>query len=184
MKFIPQKAAGKFDKKLLKNSDWYAEERLSGIRTMTVIHGPHVMFSNRIIPRVVTEEFLKQKTPASELTNSKLVVVKPNFDQGQLVGTVLDGVLLLDPMVAGTKLVLFDCLRFAGELISQAPLVRRRRYLRKVIEMWEHPWVEIVPNTTLTGETMGQMAERASVVLKDLSAPYYKPEAWVEVIRS
>lgn len=184
-KFIPQKATGKFIKTLLRNPDWYAEERLSGMRTMAVLHGPHLLFSNPAIPRILIEEIVKEKAPPLELTNTRLVVLKANSAQAQQVGTVLDGVLKIDPVyVEKTRLVLFDCLQFAGENLTQFPLVRRRRYLRKAIEAWGNPFVSIVPNTTLSGESMTAMAERTSVVLKDLREPYFKPEAWVEVIKS
>jgi hypothetical protein len=144
-----QQAKGKFDKLLLKNGDWYAEEEVQGIRGIVAC------------------------TPAGFFINETFLTLN---DENELLGVRLDGVLEPD----GT-LTLFDCLGFRGQRVADQPLIRRRRVLGEVLNIWGWEKARMVPNGALLGLTNAEMIARGPVILKNLRAPYGDEQAWVKV---
>lgn len=223
--FPPPRADGKFDPKLYKNPDWYAEEKLDGDRRIAqfVPVDGHAMvrFTGRRVSEV--DGLLVEKTSSLPHLNGCQYLPPEALTQKwplqnvptDLIGTVLDGEMIVDKPGARSKdvasilnskpdlaiakqvergwlvYVVFDCLFYKGEDLRKLPLIRRRRYLRTVLEEWANPFVRIVPNTTLLGVSPEQMLMEIwsrphpgeGIILKDLTSVYGNEKAWVKVKR-
>lgn len=143
-----QEAKGVFNKRLLRNGNWYAEEEVQGIRGIISC------------------------TPAGFFINETYLCPPVN----ECLGVRLDGVLEPD----GTVTV-FDCLGFRGQRVADLPLIRRRRVLQEVLNVWTWERVRMVPNTALLGITIQEMIDRGPTILKNLRVPYGLDGEWIRV---
>lgn len=217
----PPGARGKFTPDLYTDQNFYAEEKVDGDRRIAQFCNTpeswaspvEVRFTGRRVSDI--DGLLVEKTECLPHLNGRqdprVEATVQHQAPGSLIGTVLDGEMIVDKPGARSKdvtsiigskpdlaiqkqqergwlvYVVFDCLFYQGEDLRKMPLVRRRRYLRKAIDEWNNPYVRMVENTTLRGQTPEEMVldiwKRGGegIILKDLGSEYGDEKAWVKV---
>jgi hypothetical protein len=214
--FQPPAARGDFDPGLYKNGDWYAEEKLDGDRRIAQFCDDAVRFTGRKLSEK-SGLFVEKTDNVPHLNGRPHVLPGKKIPYTPfptaLAGTVLDGEMIsatpgarskdvtsimgslpdkaIDKQLerGWLKYMVFDCLFYKGEDLRGQMLLRRRRYLRKVLEEWGNPYAKLVTSNTTNTETPEDLLARVlraggeGIILKDLRSTYGNEKAWVKVKR-
>jgi ATP-dependent DNA ligase len=206
--FTPPGARGSFKQELMKDSNWWAEEKYDGDRRIAQFLVEGVRFTGRRVSKV--DGFLVEKTDNLPQLNGRAAgTLGFQCVPLSLLGTVLDGeIVCADPLarsrdvtsIMGSapsvaikkqqergwlRFAAFDCLFYKGTDMRGMPLHARRIALDHVMAEWNNPYAFAVPfrddKEALLEEVWSRGGE--GIILKNSSAPYGIEREWVKVKR-
>jgi ATP-dependent DNA ligase len=206
--FTPPGARGSFKQELMKDSNWWAEEKYDGDRRIAQFLVEGVRFTGRRVSKV--DGFLVEKTDNLPQLNGRAAgTLGFQCVPLSLLGTVLDGeIVCADPLarsrdvtsIMGSapsvaikkqqergwlRFAAFDLLFYKGTDMREMPLHARRIALDHVMAEWANPYAFAVPfrddKQALLDEVWSRGGE--GIILKNSSAPYGIEREWVKVKR-